>query len=72
MFFYFFYINTNEIPNHFTLQSGQVKRTFQDFINEFVIQKLNLLVMAAVKIKIVLGQSEITLKGQNCFQDIYI
>ena len=45
-------------------------------LNEFVIQKLNLLVIAAVKIKFksafVLGQSEITLKGQNCFQDIYI
>ena len=76
-YYYFFYINTNEIPNHFTLQSGQVKHTFQDFINEFVIQKLNLLiVIAAMSIKFkssfVLGQIEITLNGQNCFQDIYI
>ena len=33
------------------LQSGQVKRTFQDFINEFVIQKLNLLVVAVMSMK---------------------
>ena len=59
---------------HFTVRPGQ--GTFQDFINEFVIQKLNLLVIAVMSIKFkssfVLGQIEITLNGQNCFQDIYI
>ena len=34
-----------EIPNHFTLQSTQVKRTPQDYINEFIIRKLNPLVV---------------------------
>ena len=33
-----------EIPNHFTLQSTQVKRTPQDYINEFIIRTLNPLV----------------------------
>ena len=33
-----------EIPNHFTLQSTQVKRTPQDYINEFIIPKVNPLV----------------------------
>ena len=69
MFSYFLYINTDEIPNHFTLQSSLVKRTFQDFINEFVIQKLNLLVIAAMNIKLksafMLVQIEVTLIGQN-------
>ena len=77
MFYYFFYINTNEIPNHFTLQSGQDKRHSKiSLMNNYVIQKLNLLVIAVMSMKLkstfVLGQIEITLNGQNCFQDIYI
>ena len=38
-----------EIPNHFTLQSTQVKRTPQDYINEFIIRKLNPLVYTHVQ-----------------------
>ena len=64
----------NTKPFHFTVRPGQA--TFQDFINEYVIQKLNLLVIAVMSMKLkstfVLGQIEITLNGQNCFQDIYI
>ena len=76
MFYYFFLYKHqwNTKPFHFTVRPGQA--TFQDFINEYVIQKLNLLVIAVMSMKLkstfVLGQIEITLNGQNCFQDIYI
>ena len=40
----------NSYVNSFGLQSNQVKRTPQEYINEFIIQKLNPLLVVAFRL----------------------